>query len=146
MRSDATTVEDYLADLPPERHELVATVRDAVREHLPAGYEETMAYGMISWQVPRERYPTTYNGQPLGYVALASQKQYCALYLLGVHGEDESGFRSQWSAPSGKALDMGKSCVRFRRLEDLDLDLVGRTVAATSVEEFIERYEASRAG
>jgi hypothetical protein len=145
VQSSANNVDQYLAGLSPERQEIISRVRDVVNTHLLDGYQETMSYGMISWEVPLERYPTTYNKRPLSYVALASQKRYCSLYLLGVYGDREDEFRARWNPPSGKKLDMGKSCVRFTRLEDLDLDLVGETIAATPVDDFIARYEASRA-
>jgi hypothetical protein len=101
---------------------------------------------MIGWSVPLERYPDTYNGQPLGYVALAAQKRYYSLYLNAVYAGsvDEAEFRRRWEA-SGRKLDMGKSCLRFRKLEDLDLDLIAETVAGTSADAYIARYEQARA-
>ena len=100
---------------------------------------------MISCVVPLERYPDTYNGQTLGIVSLASQKNYISLYLMGVYATPEISdwFHDRWKA-TGKKLDMGKSCVRFRRLEDLPLDLIGQTVAKVSVDDFIRVYEESR--
>src|SRR5919107_5809352 len=92
---------------------------------MPAGYREGVAFGMITWCVPLERYPHTYNGQPLGYVALAAQKRHYALYLMGLYADsgEAAQFRSRWEA-GGRRLDMGKSCLRFRGLDDLHLDLV----------------------
>jgi hypothetical protein len=103
-----------------------------------------MQYGMIGYYVPLERYPETYNGQPLGVAALASQKRYMSLYLMGIHANDDDAtwFRERWEA-TGKRLDMGKSCVRFRRLADVPLELVGEAVARTPVDEFIAAYERS---
>ena len=145
MQSDASTVEEYLAELPPDRREIVAAVRDIVNSHLPAGYVEGMGWGMITWSVPLERYPNTYNGQPLGYVGLASQKRHLALYMMGVYAdpEAEQKLRQRWAA-TGRKLNMGKSCLRFQRLEDLDLDIIAELVAATSVDDFLSRYEAAR--
>lgn len=145
MQSDASTVEEYLAELAPKRRDIVATVRDTINAHLPAGYVEGMGWGMITWSVPLERYPDTYNGQPLSYLALASQKRYLALYLMGVYSAPgaEQELRERWAA-TGRRLDMGKSCLRFRRLEDLDLDIVADLVAGTPVEDFLSRYEAAR--
>lgn len=145
MQSKATTVEEYLAELPEERRAMVEAVRDVVNANLPEGYEEAMAFGMIGWQIPLERYPTTYNKQPLMYAGLASQKQYVSLYLMCVYAEDgvAADFERRYRA-TGKRFDMGKSCVRFRSLDDLPLDLVGETIAATSVEAFIDLYERSR--
>ena len=88
MRSDASLVEEYLDELPAERREAISAVRDVVNEHLPEGYDEVIASGMISWVIPLEDYPDTYNGQPLGVAALASQKSYMSLYLLGVYADE----------------------------------------------------------
>ncbi len=145
VMSRASTVREYLAELPRERRAVVSAVRDVVRRHLPAGYRETMNWGMITWELPLSRYPDTYNGQPLCYVALAAQKNYNALYLTGDSQDSEQetllkkAFRD-----AGKKLGMGKSCLRFQALEDLALDAIGRVVAATSPEEHIARHEANR--
>ena len=145
MQSDAASVRAYLAELPEDRREIVEAVRAVILEHLPSGFEEGMQYGMIGYYVPLERYPVTYNGQPLGVAALASQKRHLSLYLMGIYGDDgeSSWFRERW-AETGKKLDMGKSCVRFRRLDDLALDVVGEAIARTSVDDFIAVYERSR--
>ena len=143
--SRATTVEEYLAELPAERRAVVAAVRDVVLRHLPPGYEETMNWGMISYEIPLARYPTTYNKQPLAYAALAAQKNHYALYLNGAYQQParasalEEGF-----ARAGKKLDMGKSCLRFKRLDDLALDAVAESIASTPPEEFIAEYEKAR--
>ena len=147
MRSDAATVDEYLAGLPEERRAALQAVRAVVLENLPAGYEETMNWGMISYEIPLGVYPETYNGKPLMYAALASQKNYMSLYLTGVYafpGAAEE-FEREYRA-SGKRYDMGKSCVRFRRIDDLPLPLIGRTIAAVDPGAFIERYEQVRAG
>jgi hypothetical protein len=145
MRSDAANVEEYLAELPEERRAAVEAVRAVVLEHLPDGFEETMQHGMISYVVPLERYPGTYNGQPLAVVSLASQKRHLSLYLMGVYGDEREAarFRERWQA-AGRKLDMGKSCVRFRRLEDVPLDVVGDAVARVSVDDFVALYERGR--
>jgi hypothetical protein len=144
-RSQASTVEGYLSELPEDRRAVVSAVREMVLQNLPDGYRESMNWGMISYEVPLEQYPDTYNGQPLGYVALAAQKSYFALYLMGVYqdSEQEAELRAGFQQ-AGKKLDMGKSCVRFRKLEDLPLDVVGRVIASTPPAELIGRYEASR--
>jgi hypothetical protein len=143
--SSAATVEEYLEELPPERREVMSAVRDVVLRNLPEGYREGMGFGMIGWVIPLERYPDTYNKQPLTYAGLAAQKNHYALYLTCVYQdpETEARFREEF-AKAGKKLDMGKSCVRFRKLEDLPLDVVGRTIAGTPPEELIRQYEASR--
>ena len=145
MRSDATTVEEYLTELPDDRRVAIETVRDVIIENLPVGYVEEMNWGMISYSVPLERYPDTYNGQPLLYAALASQKNHMAVYLTGVYADEDrrDGFLSQYRE-TGKRLDMGKSCVRFRQIDDLPVELIGDTIAAMDVDAFIEVYEASR--
>ena len=142
MTGRASTVEEYLAEQSPERREALAEVRRVILENLPVGYSEVMQYGMISYVIPLERYPKTYNKQPLAYLSLAAQKRYMSIYLMGVYSdtETESWFVQRYRA-SGKRLDMGKACVRFRTLEDLPLDLIAETVARTPVEDFIESYE-----
>jgi hypothetical protein len=139
------TVSEYLDRLPPERREVVRAVHDVVAAAMPDGYSEGVAFGMITWCIPLERYPETYNGQPLGYVALAAQKRHYALYLMGLYSDSDeaASFRERWEA-SGRRLDMGKSCLRFRRLEDLHLDLLAEVVAGTSVPDYVERYERAR--
>lgn len=147
MTSDATTVEAYLAELPEDRRAAVSAVRDVVNAHLPKGYEETIAWGMVTWVVPLADYPNTYNGKPLSYISLASQKNHLALYLMGLYGgsSHEEWFRDQYAA-RGLKLDMGKSCVRFKTLDDLPLDIVGAVVERVPVAEFIAAYESSRRG
>lgn len=144
-KSNAATVQEYLDELPEDRRAVVSQVREVILRHLPEGYRESMNWGMISYEVPPERYPRTYNGQPLGYLALAAQKNYFALYLTGAcqDSEQEARLREEFSR-AGKRFDKGKSCLRFRALEELPLDVIGRVVAATTPEEFIERYEATR--
>ena len=133
-RSSATTPEAYLAELPSERRADIAAVRDVIRKNLPEGYGESMNWGMISYGVPLERYPSTYNKQPLCYVGLAAQKNYNALYLMRVYGDkaQEKRLRDAFKK-AGKKLDMGKSCVRFKKAEDLPLETIGEIVASTPV-------------
>ena len=140
-----STVEEYLDLLPPDRRVAVSAVRDVINQHLPDGYEEAIGSGMISWGVPLSVYPDTYNKQPLAIAALASQKNYMAVYLMGlnVSGDDESWFREQYAQRDLK-LDMGKSCVRFRRIEDLPLDVLAEAVSRVTPAELISRYETSR--
>jgi hypothetical protein len=144
-RSDATTPDEYIASLPDDRREAVAEVRRVVRDNLPEGYAEGMAYGMIGWFVPLETFGGTYNGQPLGLAALASHKHHIALYLNNVYGDPklEAWFRDRW-AETGKTLDMGKSCVRFRRLEDVPLDVIGETIARSDLPSFLARHGEAR--
>jgi Domain of unknown function (DU1801) len=145
VRSEAQTVDEYIESLPEDRREAIAAVRAAVLAHLPDGYEEGMQYGMIGWYIPLEDYPDTYNGEPLAIAALASQKRHMSLYLNCVYSDEgeKRRFEERW-AETGKKLDMGKSCVRFKELDDLPLDVVGEAVARVTPEDFIESYERAR--
>lgn len=146
VSSTARTVGAYLASLPPERRDAVARVRAVVNAHLPRGFEEGMQYGMISWYVPLSRLAETYDGQPLAIVSLASQKQSMSLYLMGAYGDPEERARfEKASRKSGKKLDMGKSCLRFKTIDDLPLDALGDALARITVDRFVATYEASRA-
>ena len=144
-KSKAATVEEYLDELPADRRAVVAAVREVILRNLPKGYREAMNWGVINYEVPLERFPDTYNGQPLCYVALAAQKNHYALYLMCVYGNaKQKAWLTKEFEKAGKKLDMGKSCVRFRKLEDLPLDAIGKVVAGTTPEQYIAYYEASR--
>ena len=146
VKSDAGTVQDYLDELPDDRRESMQAVRQVVLDNLPDGYEEMMLYGMIGWAIPLEVYPETYNGHPLAYASLGNQKNYMSLYLMNVYGDQvtEEWFKERFVA-SGKKLNMGKSCVRFKRADDLPLDLIGEVISRTPAEDYIRYYEESRA-
>lgn len=146
VSSKAPTPEAYLAELPPERAGLVARLRDLINANLPDGYVERMNWGMISWEVPSKLYSDTYNGQPLVYAGLAAQKNYTALYLNCVYGSAErtERLKAQWAA-AGRKLDMGKSCLRFKRTEDIAEDVLAETIRSIPVDRFITEYEAGRA-
>lgn len=143
--SKATSVAEYLDELPAERRDALAAVRKVILDHLPSGYSETVGFGMIAYGVPLSRFPDTYNGQPLCYAALAAQKNYCSVYLMRVYGDPKlaAWFRDEFKR-AGKKLDMGKSCVRFRRPDDLPLDVIGKVIASTPVEAYIDIYRSSR--
>ena len=145
MRSSASTVDQYLSELPEDRRQAVEAVRRTILEDLPDGYEEVMNWGMITYQVPLETYPDTYNGKPLMYAALASQKNYVSIYLTGIYMDDDARqeFEAAYKA-TGKRYDVGKSCVRFRKLDDLPLPLIGESIASLGVEEFIKRVKEVR--
>lgn len=145
MRSEAVTVEEYLAALPADRRDAIERVRQVILANLPDGLEEVMNWGMITYEVPLERHPDTYNRKPLMYAALASQKNHMAVYLSSIYVDDTARreFEDAYLA-TGKRLDVGQSCVRFRKLDDLPLGLIGETIGAVGVDEFIERYEGSR--
>ncbi len=147
MKSTATTVEQYLDELPDDRREAIATVRATILKNLPKGYEEGMQYGMIGYFVPHSVYPPGYHcdpKQPLPFASLASQKNHMAIYLMCIYGnpEHEAWFRQAWIG-TGKRLDMGKSCVRFKKLEDVPLELVGQAIKRVPAKKFIEFYESA---
>ena len=145
VKSEAATVDEYLAALTDERRDALTAIRDVVVANLPPGFEEVMQYGMPSYVVPPERLGATYNGQPLAVASIANQKNHMALYLMGVYGDEgaQEWLRERWTA-TGRKLDMGKSCVRFKRLADVPLDVVGEAIARTSVDAFVAAYERSR--
>ena len=145
VSSKAATPEGYLAELPPERRELISRLRDLVNANLPDGYVERMSWGMIGWELPLELYPKTYNGQPLVYAGLAAQKNHNALYLNCIYASEERTQRLREAyAAAGKKLDMGKSCIRFRKTDDLAEDVLADAIASVPVEDFIAEYERSR--
>jgi hypothetical protein len=145
--SSAKTVDEYLAALPADRRAAIAAVRDTINRRIPRGYEHGMLFGGPAWYVPRARLAETYNGQPLAVAVLGSQKHYMALYLMTVYGDSKlaAWFRKAYAA-TGKKLDMGKSCVRFKTLDALPLDVVGEAVSKVSVDDYVRIYERSRAG
>ena len=146
VSSKAATVADYLAELPEDRRAEIERVRDLVNEALPEGYREGMGFGMIGWVVPLERYPDTYNKQPLAYAALAAQKNSNSLYLNCVYASKERTERLKAAfGAAGKKLDMGKSCIRFKQADDLALDAIRDEIASTTPDEFIRIYEEARA-
>ncbi|MBL9077257.1 MAG: DUF1801 domain-containing protein [Planctomycetes bacterium] len=146
MQSKAKTVREYLASLPSDRRETLEAVLTVIRQNLDAGYEEHMQYGMIGWSVPHRLFPPGYHcdpRQPLGFAGLASQKQHMSLYLMGIYFDSKDDlstwFRTAW-AKTGKRLDMGKCCVRFRKLDDVALDVVGEAVRRMPVDAYVGRY------
>lgn len=141
--SIATTVKQYLDELPPDRREAISEVREVILKNLPEGYVEAMRWGMISYEIPLERFPDTYNGQPAGVAGLAANKNCNSVYLLNIVGPREEWFKSEYHK-TGKKLDMGKSCVRFKRLDDLPLDLIGEAIATSPVDELISFYRMAR--
>ena len=143
--SEAPTPEAYLSELAPDRAALVSSLRDLINANLPDGYAERMNWGMIGWEVPLSRYPDTYNGQPLLFAALAAQKNYTALYLNCVQASEArtERLKSAWAA-SGRKLDMGKSCLRFKWAEDVAEDVLAETIRSIPVDRLIAEYEAGR--
>lgn len=144
MQSKAATVADYLRELTPERRAAVEAVRAVVNANRDPRLQEGMQYGMIGWYVPHSVFPLGYHGdpkQPLPYACLASQKNHLSLYLMTAYADGTAGeawIRSVW--PKDKKLDMGKSCIRFRRVEDLALDVIGEALRRVPVDEHLAWY------
>ncbi|MFN3191245.1 MAG: DUF1801 domain-containing protein [Aureliella sp.] len=141
------TVQEYLSSLSPDRLEAIKKLRSVVKKNLPKGYEEGIQYGMIGYYVPHSIYPAGYHcdsSQPLPFAQIASQKSYIALHLFCIYGHDElqSWFREEY-AKTGKRLNMGKSCVRFRSIDDIPFELIGKTVKRIPVRKFIDHYETA---
>ena len=140
MKSNATNIQDYLAEIPPERRSAIEKVRQTILDNLPDGYEEALNWGMITYQVPLEVYPDTYNKKPLMYAALANQKNHMAVYLTGIYMDENlsQNFEKAYKK-TGKRYDVGKSCVRFRKLDDLPLEVLAESIRAMEMEEFVKR-------
>jgi hypothetical protein len=141
------TVDDYIDSLPEDRRIAIRAVREAINAKLPAGFEEGIVYNMISWFVPFTRLAETYNGQPLCVASLGSQKGYMVLHLMSVYGDPKlrTWFEKAYKA-SGKKLDMGKGCLRFKTLDHLPLGVIGETIGKVSVDSYVAAYEKARAG
>ena len=141
-QNSVANVEDYLNDLPEDRREIISTIRGKIIKNLPIGYVESMNCGMISYEIPLETYPDTYNNQPLGIAAIASQKNHIAIYLMGCYMVPEQqktllmAFKKMGVKPN-----MGKSCIRFKELDKIPLDTIIGLIQNFPVEEYIKRYE-----
>lgn len=152
MQSKASTVAEYLASLPPDRRAALEAVRKVILDNLDSDYEEGMAYGFIGYSVPHRVFPDGYHVDPkqgLPFAALASQKNYMAIYLMALYaGGDGSAlvkwFQKAW-ADAGKKLDMGKACLRFKRLDDLALDVLGEAIRRVPARAYVEQYMKARA-
>lgn len=138
VSSDAETVEQYLAELSEDRGEMISTVRQRVLEILPAGFVERMNWGMICYEVPLEIEPDTYNGQPLMFTALASQKRHCSLYIMPVYQDPMKHARLLAAYKRlGRKPNMGKSCIRFTKVENIPLDVICELIADCDMDSFI---------
>lgn len=145
MQSKAATVKEYLAELPADRRAIVSAVRDVILKNMDKDFEEGMTYGMIGYYVPHRIYPNGYHCDPklpLPFAGLASQKNYLSLYIMSLYGDspDEKRFRADW-AKTGKKLDMGKCCIRFKKLDDLPLNIIADVFRRTSVKQWIAYHE-----
>lgn len=144
-KSTTKTVEEYIQELPEYRRKTIEAVRELILEHLPEGYQETINWGMISYEIPLEHYPDTYNNQPLSYLGLAAQRNYNALYLMPVYQDEElQEWLSEEFEKANKKMDMGRSCLRFQTLTDLPVEAITKIISHQTPDEFIEQYEESR--
>jgi uncharacterized protein YdhG (YjbR/CyaY superfamily) len=146
MQSKATTPEQYLSELPEDRKEAMLKLSNAIKENLPQGFEEVISYGMLGYVVPHSIYPTGYHCDPklpLPFINLASQKNFIALYHMGIYANKnlESWFVSEYPKHVKTKLDMGKSCIRFKKMDDIPFDFIGELAAKVSVEDWILNYE-----
>jgi hypothetical protein len=145
VQSAARTVAGYMAEQPADRRAELSRVRQVLRKHMPRGYKEGMGWGAITWSVPLKVYPDTYNMQPLCYAALAAQKNYLSVYLMCVYGDKsrsarlKAGFKA-----AGKKLNMGKSCIRFQKADDLALDVIGELIAGVPMDRYVALAKSVR--
>ena len=147
MQSTAKTVAEYITSLPDDRKAAMSAIRDVVNENLPKGFKEGMLSGMINWYVPLETYPPGYHcepkGQPLGFMGLASQKNNISLYSMCLYGHPKEldWFKKEWPQHTSRKLDMGKSCIRFKKMDDIPLELIGKLASRITPEQWIAIYE-----
>ena len=145
MGDAPSTPDEYLDNLPEDRREAMREVRAAMNQGMPKGYQEHIQYGMIGWSVPHRLYPDGYHcdpKQPVPFASIASQKNHMAIYLTYIYNDDDerAWFEREW-AKTGRKLDMGKSCIRFRKIEDVPLELITEAVSRVPVDKFLARYE-----
>lgn len=150
MQSKAATVDQYLKELPSDRRDAISAIRQVFLKNLGKGFEERMSYGMIGYCVPHSIYPAGYHcdpKQPLPFAGIASQKNAMSVYLFCIYADADEGmrFRKAWVA-TGRKLDMGKSCIRFKKLEDCALDVIADTLKRVTVDSHIKQYEKSVPG
>lgn len=146
MISTATTPDEYIDNLPEDRRAAITAIRDVINKNIPAGFEERVGYGMMGWSVPHSLYPAGYHCNPqqaLPYMGVASQKNHISIYSMSLYSDEEllNWFREAWPQHSAKKLDMGKSCLRFKRLDDVPLELIGQLAAKMTPQQWIETYE-----
>jgi uncharacterized protein YdhG (YjbR/CyaY superfamily) len=147
MQSKATTVEQYIAELPEERQKAVSELRKVINKNLPKGFKEAMGYGMMGYCVPHSKYPAGYHcnpKDPLPFMGLASQKNFIAVYHMGVYADPKllKWFTDAHAKASAKKLDMGKSCIRYKKPEDIPYKLIGELASKITVDQWIEKYES----
>lgn len=148
MQSEAKTPEEYIATAPEDRREKLAEIREVINANIPDGFEEMMGYGHFGWSVPHSVYPPGYHcdpKQPLPFLGLASQKNFIALYHMCIYADPLllAWFQDEWAKASSRKLDMGKSCIRFKKPADIPVQLIGELAAKVSAEEWIQIYESN---
>lgn len=148
MQIPADSIQDYFSKIPEERHEVFKRLFNAIHDNLPEGFEQVMSYGMVGWAVPLETYPAGYHctpGSPLPFINLASQKNFIALYHMGIYAKPEllEWFVSEFPKYSKRKLDMGKSCVRFKKMDDIPFELIAELSKKMTVEDCISMYESN---
>lgn len=147
MQSKAKSVDQYIDELPPDRKQIMSDLRKVIKKNLPKGFSEGMGYGMMGWSVPHSLYPPGYHCTPelpLPFMGLASQKNFVALYHMGIYADPKllKWFTTAWPKHSAKKLDMGKSCLRFKKAEDVPLELIGELATKMTPQEWIDCYES----
>jgi uncharacterized protein YdhG (YjbR/CyaY superfamily) len=148
MKYIANSPEEYINQLPEERQDSFNKLRNTIIKHLPLGFEERMSYGMIGYVVPKSLYPAGYHCDPklpLPFVNIASQKNFIALYHMGIYTDPEllQWFQSEYAQQCKYKLDMGKSCVRFKKMDDIPFDLIAELMEKMTPEDWINRYESA---
>lgn len=148
MKYIANSPEEYIHQLPDERQDSFNKLRNTIIKHLPLGFEERMSYGMIGYVVPKSLYPAGYHCDPklpLPFVNIASQKNFIALYHMGIYTDPEllQWFQTEYAQQCKYKLDMGKSCVRFKKMDDIPFDLIAELMGKMTPEDWINRYESA---
>lgn len=148
MQIPAISIEDYISKIPEERHEVFRKLFNTVDENLPEGFSQGVSYGMVGWAVPLETYPAGYHctpGSPLPFISLASQKNFIALYHMGIYAKPEllNWFVEEFPKHSKRKLDMGKSCIRFKKMDDIPFELIAELSKKMTVNEWIDTYESN---
>mgnify|MGYP006173862681 FL=1 len=146
MLSKATTVDAYVSELPADRQKAITKLRSVIKKNIPKGFKEEMGYGMMGWSVPLSIYPAGYHcnpKDPLPFMGIASQKNFIAVYHMGIYSSPEllKWFTAAHAKASPKKLDMGKSCIRYKKPEDIPFELIGELAAKMSADEWISLYE-----
>jgi hypothetical protein len=148
MRIEANSPDEYISYVPSDRVEYMERLRQTILDNLPAGFEETMSYGMIGYVVPHSKYPAGYHCDtklPLPFISIASQKNFVAVYHMGIYADPKllEWFTTAYPKHCKRKLDMGKSCIRFKKMEEIPFELIGELVSKMTVDEWIEIYSRS---